>query len=316
MSNRRDFLKHLGFKTQTPLCMSNNNSDAAVFPPSFDEMVGLLEKLFKDGLEMTKAFTTEEIEAGWVRYKTLNHLYKDEQITPNTQLPAEVEYMPILSVDTSHKDCPKQIPMAMLDEQTAQYNHGQSLQKLKSRGGLGVHEALAIIDKKHWRERNHYSMAEGIKLLNEKVSSFLLKSQSNELPAEVGLKITKAAIEYANSFPFFSNEIREAHEAGATEYANKLHDAQQLIKDWEAVDKDKKRLVREIDNIITGGMPAKQASLCDLVRPIEKLQKKHNAAVDLLEEAATQIEYLHNKFKETGSGNNVLSRIKTFLDGK
>ena len=37
-------------------------------------------------------------------------------------------------------------------------------------------------------------------------------------------------------------------------------------------------------------------------------------AKDLLEEAVLQIEYLHKKFKETGSGNNVLSRIKTFLE--
>lgn len=55
-------------------------SDALTHAPSFDEMVGLLEKLFKDSLEMTKAFTAEEIEAGWQRYKTLNHLYQDESI--------------------------------------------------------------------------------------------------------------------------------------------------------------------------------------------------------------------------------------------
>lgn len=38
-------------------------------------------------------------------------------------------------------------------------------------------------------------------------------------------------------------------------------------------------------------------------------------AVDLLREAILQIEYLHNKFQETGSGNSVLSKLKTFVDG-
>jgi hypothetical protein len=35
--------------------------------------------------------------------------------------------------------------------------------------------------------------------------------------------------------------------------------------------------------------------------------------IDLLDEARIQIEYLHKKFGETGSGNNVLSRIETEL---
>ncbi len=59
-------------------------SDALQHPPSFEQMVGLIEKLFKDSLEMTKAFTAEEIEQGWQRYKTLNHLYQDES-KPNEQ---------------------------------------------------------------------------------------------------------------------------------------------------------------------------------------------------------------------------------------
>ena len=54
------------------------DSDARAQAPIFDEIVGLIEKLFKDSLEMTKAFTAEEIEQGWQRYKTLNHLYQDE----------------------------------------------------------------------------------------------------------------------------------------------------------------------------------------------------------------------------------------------
>jgi hypothetical protein len=41
--------------------------------------------------------------------------------------------------------------------------------------------------------------------------------------------------------------------------------------------------------------------------------KKAQGLVDLLDEARLQIEYLHKKFGETGSGNNVLARIETAL---
>lgn len=41
--------------------------------------------------------------------------------------------------------------------------------------------------------------------------------------------------------------------------------------------------------------------------------KVNQSLIDLLDEARLQIEYLHKKFKETGSGNNVLARIETEL---
>lgn len=52
-------------------------SDARTTPPSFDDLVGLIEKNFKDYLKQSQAFNDKEIEEGWVRYKTLNHLYQD-----------------------------------------------------------------------------------------------------------------------------------------------------------------------------------------------------------------------------------------------
>jgi hypothetical protein len=41
--------------------------------------------------------------------------------------------------------------------------------------------------------------------------------------------------------------------------------------------------------------------------------KAQGPLIDLLDEARVQIEYLHKKFGETGSGNNVLARIETEL---
>lgn len=39
----------------------------------------------------------------------------------------------------------------------------------------------------------------------------------------------------------------------------------------------------------------------------------HDDLVDVLRECKTQIEYLHSKFKETGSGNAVLAKIEKLI---
>ena len=50
------------------------------------------------------------------------------------------------------------------------------------------------------------------------------------------------------------------------EAADALEDQDQLIEDYEEVNKDKKRLVRELDVLLNGEAgAAKQASLCDIV---------------------------------------------------
>lgn len=44
----------------------------------------------------------------------------------------------------------KSMPMAMLDNNQAKKNHGQTLERLAERGGLAPSEALAIMDGVHW----------------------------------------------------------------------------------------------------------------------------------------------------------------------
>ena len=53
--------------------------------------------------------------------------------------------MPIMS--SKHL---KSMPMAMLDNNQAKKNHGQTLERLAERGGLAPSEALAIMDGVHW----------------------------------------------------------------------------------------------------------------------------------------------------------------------
>jgi hypothetical protein len=84
----------------------------------------------------------------------------------------EIEYMPILSVDRRISGCPVEVPIPMLDNYTAQANHGQDLKKLKSRGGLGVHEALAIMDKTSYKVLQHLSMDQAIAELKRRLTAW------------------------------------------------------------------------------------------------------------------------------------------------
>lgn len=54
-------------------------SDARETPPSFDELVDMIKKLFVDYLEDVLKSPPSETEKSWERYKTLNHLYKPAQ---------------------------------------------------------------------------------------------------------------------------------------------------------------------------------------------------------------------------------------------
>jgi endogenous inhibitor of DNA gyrase (YacG/DUF329 family) len=79
----------------------------------------------------------------------------------------EIEYMPIQPVDAKKFDCPKRFPMHLLNEDQAQRNHSQSLKRLKERGGLSVHEILAVAGKKPYSYYGGLPWNEALKMLNE-----------------------------------------------------------------------------------------------------------------------------------------------------
>jgi len=45
-------------------------------------------------------------------------------------------------------DCPRSVPMSLLSEQQAQWNHSQSLARLNERGGLCPMEMLCNIERR------------------------------------------------------------------------------------------------------------------------------------------------------------------------
>lgn len=122
---------------------------------------------------------------------------------------------------------------------------------------------------------------------------------NTQLPAEVGLTITKAAIEYSNSLPFFSNEIREAWESGATEYATKLHQEQQ----------DKDRLKEELDTAILANENL-ISRMEGWQKQLHEVQKDRDAARTLLSKVI-----LRHEMDELPD-RLLYNEIKSFLDGK
>lgn len=52
-----------------------------------------------------------------------------------------------MTVMTSDKDCPKQIPFAMLSEKMAYSVHSQTLKRLNERGGMSPAEIVGNIEK-------------------------------------------------------------------------------------------------------------------------------------------------------------------------
>lgn len=68
------------------------------------------------------------------------------------------------------KNYPDFVPNAMLSEEWAQHNHGQTLLELHNRGGLGVAEILANIDKQ--RKFDGKDTQEKIDRLNKLISEF------------------------------------------------------------------------------------------------------------------------------------------------
>lgn len=48
-------------------------------------------------------------------------------------------------------------------------------------------------------------------------------------------------------------------------------------------------------------------------RQLDQLRQDHQEALGLLRDCVLQIEYLHQKFRETGTGNNILSHLKAYI---
>lgn len=76
-------------------------------------------------------------------------------------------YMPIHPDHAKRPNCPQEIPMSILNEGQAQWNHGQSLKRLAERGGIDLKEALAIIHRKPFSFYGHLDFEEALRRIKE-----------------------------------------------------------------------------------------------------------------------------------------------------
>jgi hypothetical protein len=88
----------------------------------------------------------------------------------------DIEYMPILSAELNEKEyrgmnnVPIRVPMHLLNEQQAYSNHGQSLARLKERGGLSIRESLLLITRQHWLYYKGMEAKKAVAMLNDLIN--------------------------------------------------------------------------------------------------------------------------------------------------
>lgn len=60
--------------------------------------------------------------------------------------------------------CPRTVPWALVAAHEAQAleNHGQTVQRLAERGGMGTRELVAVLTDRHWREVRGMTEAEAV----------------------------------------------------------------------------------------------------------------------------------------------------------
>jgi len=97
-----------------------------------------------------------------------NALAKYKEVEPAPAKP--IEYMPIHPEDARKPYCPRQFPMHLLSIEQALSNHGQTLQRLKERGGLSVIEMLAVANKKPWSFYSKLKWEDALKMLNDLIN--------------------------------------------------------------------------------------------------------------------------------------------------
>ena len=60
-----------------------------------------------------------------------------------------------MRIESRNKNCPKEISFRYLNEEQAQRNHMQSLDRLNQRGGMSAVEVVANIERKSFSKLNH-----------------------------------------------------------------------------------------------------------------------------------------------------------------
>lgn len=88
------------------------------------------------------------------------------------------------------------------------------------------------------------------------------------------------------------------YKAGAIAMYHKLQEDQLTIQDYKDALADKDNLTRDIDVILHGDGAARQASLCDLVGPIQKIASHLSSMTALLEGKNLEIAGLRDETKE------------------
>lgn len=119
------------------------------------------------------------------------------------------------------KHVPSCIPMTLLNEEWAERNHGQSLDKLNSRGGLSISEMLAIAK----RQRCGYGKdtQEMVDELNELISYHKKQLQGTQTEKETDAVEFADWINNSGYCDVYSDELRRSAWVNSKEHSIYIH---------------------------------------------------------------------------------------------
>lgn len=166
---------------------------AADLKKLLDEAQALLSKEIGKSWELVKALELAKSKLNWVEnadaIEILRNAIKQWKGEKEVGPVKEIEYMPILSAELSElkgiPNVPIQVPMHLLNEEQAFSNHGQSLRRLKERGGLSVRESLSLITRQHWRYYSYLDNKKAVVMLNEIIANTNPPKKASNMDNEI-----------------------------------------------------------------------------------------------------------------------------------
>lgn len=139
------------------------------------------------------------------------------------------EMMPVLGKHEGLKNVPKEVPFAILNEQFAMNEHGQTLRRLKERGGLSIGEIRWNVGRSTF---HNYRSAhqEDVDDVNRIVSEHLASRKSYPCSPEL-LKSLVPGVDYLPGVHFEIEYQYKSDNYGWVRTYPEVHDAKFIIAD-------------------------------------------------------------------------------------
>jgi DNA repair exonuclease SbcCD ATPase subunit len=163
---------------------------------------------------------------------------------------SEEQVMPVLLRRDEFRrfpKCPRSVPMDLLNEETAQQNHQQSLARLAERGGMAPCEILANMGRRKWMKMDLAIAVKGLIVRCEQHPQ-PNSGTAAEITVQVQKNIIEAATEDLAALRQRVEELERSPGPVAKENASlrsRLETAEQRVEEWRSAHENAARHLRE-----------------------------------------------------------------------